>query len=94
MSEAGEIKDVVREINRSQITGPLGQSKVVRFYSKYNGKPLKDFKERKIFPTFKNIPQAAVGRVDCSRTRLKTRSLEGGYFRVKVRGDEFALGWS
>lgn len=90
MSEAEDIKDVVREINRSQITGPLGQSKVVRFYSKYNGKPLKDFKERKILPTFKNIPQATVGRVDC---RLKTRSLEGGYFRVKVRGDGFALGW-
>lgn len=49
MSEAEDIKDVVREINRSQITGPLGQSKVVRFYSKYNGKPLKDFRREKSY---------------------------------------------
>lgn len=43
------MKDVIREISRSQITGPCGQSKEVKFYSKYNGKPLKDFKERKTF---------------------------------------------
>lgn len=46
MSKGEEIKDVIREINRSQITGPFGQSKEVRFYSENNGKPLKDFEEK------------------------------------------------
>lgn len=62
MSKGEEIKDVIREINRSQITGPFGQSKEVRFYSENNGKPLKILRKR----------------LDCSMTGLKTRRLVRG----------------